>query len=373
MTQEAARAAEAAHTQSQSQSQSQSRIPPASGADAHGPAHAPVVQRPPVRDFAPGRQQPPGKLEHLLGGQEVTAGERRGTIPSTFDPGTNQNGPAPRAKVSSKTHSTRRESALSKKITASFLAHLERPTPVRRNPRIGEFLVEQKDVIEGLLKYRKRTAWGKHKPLVPRQPIAATPRKPQLREALTDALKKAAVKIHLSKFAFSEETEAKWTRKRIMNGSEHFCRCWALISADGMSVVGACTLRINTFCEQGAQKEGAQKGRKWAQVMNISANPEGHGYGSVMFEQLEEVLKAEQIYLVVLYPADNGAAPKFWGKMGFKERGGKTGRPSLLPSEEAVNGKLIQECDVSTGMSLPRWEKDLLARTLPRRASSENV
>jgi len=241
---------------------------------------------------------------------------------------------------------------------APSLADVQRPVPMRKNPRIGEGMFD-KEAVERLLKY---SGGRKQKPVVNLRPSS---RPPRIVEATTDVLKRASVRIHLSKTAFSEESEAKWTRDRVMRGEEHFCRSWALVAGD-RSVLGACTLRINSFSES-----CRFKGLQWAQVMNISAQPEGHGYGSIMFEQIESVLKAVGIFLVVLYPADNIAAPKFWGKMGFKERGGKTGRPSLLPPEECVNGKLIQECDVSTGLSLPRWEKDLNARTLPRRACSE--
>lgn len=67
--------------------------------------------------------------------------------------------------------------------------------------------------------------------------------------------------------------------------------------------------------------------------------------------------------MVVLYPADNESAPKFWGSLGFKER------DSMLPDRAKKDG-LIAEMDVHTRRVLPLWEKDINLRTIPRRAAN---
>eukprot|EP00397_Hematodinium_sp_SG-2012_P053190 GEMP01063349.1.p1 GENE.GEMP01063349.1~~GEMP01063349.1.p1 ORF type:complete len:257 (+),score=41.80 GEMP01063349.1:99-869(+) len=230
--------------------------------------------------------------------------------------------------------------------------HLPRPMPKR--PRIGEGIFDR-EVVERLLKFS---------PLRIEPQTRIYPPKLRLQEALTNVLKEASIALHKSKPAFSEATEARWTAERIKFGDAYRCRCWVLLGEDTETVLAACTLRLNPFT-----REEPGKGKQWAQVMNISAHPEGNGNGTMMFQMIEKVLRTEGIRIVILYPANNGCAPRFWGNLGFKEHGGQTGRPSLLPHAETsqINGNIIQEVDVITGYSLPRWEKDLTVRTVPRR------
>jgi len=177
--------------------------------------------------------------------------------------------------------------------------------------------------------------------------------RPQLVRAASDRQKEAAIALHLSKDAFSESTEAEFTRRRIEEGRLFRCVSWNL-ELNG-EVLAACTLRYNNF----ARSHGTL-GDRWVQVMNISSKVERRGHGTRLFELLERELRREDIFTVVLFPADNHIAPKFWDRLGFKEVGQRTGRASMLPPEDSQDfEKLIVEMDVVTGKSLHRWEKNI--------------
>ena len=70
---------------------------------------------------------------------------------------------------------------------------------------------------------------------------------------------------------------------------------------------------------------------------------------------------------MVLFPADNVAAPRFWGNLGYKERGDIGLLPQRCRNNFSGENNVIAECDVQSGALLPMWEKDINLRTIPRR------
>eukprot|EP00416_Gambierdiscus_australes_P012438 CAMPEP_0171137508 /NCGR_PEP_ID=MMETSP0766_2-20121228/133483_1 /TAXON_ID=439317 /ORGANISM="Gambierdiscus australes, Strain CAWD 149" /LENGTH=268 /DNA_ID=CAMNT_0011601089 /DNA_START=41 /DNA_END=845 /DNA_ORIENTATION=+ len=109
----------------------------------------------------------------------------------------------------------------------------------------------------------------------------------------------------------------------------------------------AVTVRINSY----QNRQG-----RWAQILNMSTRRERNGFGTMLIAGLEELLRAEDIDVVVLYPAENGRAPAFWSSLGFGSR-----EVSHLPDEELVphdqGGPLLPEFDTGSLVVLPRWEK----------------
>mmetsp|Transcript_115728 Transcript_115728/g.258647 ORF Transcript_115728/g.258647 Transcript_115728/m.258647 type:complete len:474 (-) Transcript_115728:42-1463(-) len=205
--------------------------------------------------------------------------------------------------------------------------------------------------------------------------------------------KSAAMNLHLSKSTFQEERDfVQW---RIFSGDACRCRTWVLVQprtpdeAEGRCLRGrstgggdrgvsarprrrsvdpaptpanahiidtssatflsALTARINPY-----QKRAG----KWAQILNMSTRRERQGFGTVMLAGFEELLRREEVDVVVLYPADNGRAPGFWSSIGYGARS-----PSFLPEEELIShdkgGPLLPEYDPGSKETLPRWEKRL--------------
>eukprot|EP00812_Abedinium_dasypus_P011375 NODE_4935_length_628_cov_4.675393.p2 GENE.NODE_4935_length_628_cov_4.675393~~NODE_4935_length_628_cov_4.675393.p2 ORF type:complete len:173 (+),score=30.78 NODE_4935_length_628_cov_4.675393:3-521(+) len=78
----------------------------------------------------------------------------------------------------------------------------------------------------------------------------------------------------------------------------------------------------------------------------------------------EELLRAETVDVVLLYPAGNGRAPAFWSSIGYGPR-----EVSYLPPEELVpfmdGGPLLPEFDTGTHVVLPRWEKHIASAGPP--------
>lgn len=215
----------------------------------------------------------------------------------------------------------------------------------------------------------------------------------QVIEVETQGEKMAAFGCHMSKNTFLGERDL--VQLRIFNGEEPHLRCrtWALVhrskmtdlqkndalhteaSASGRgrrgrgggrgrggrgrggrgsggpdlgpALLAAVTVRINSY--------GRGEGR-WAQILNMSSKSEGHGHGNMLIAGLEELLRREDIDVVVLYPADNGRAPAFWSSIGFGKR-----EASFLPEEELLThdkgGPLLPEYDPVSNKHLPRWEK----------------
>uniref|UniRef100_A0A7S4RKZ2 N-acetyltransferase domain-containing protein n=1 Tax=Alexandrium monilatum TaxID=311494 RepID=A0A7S4RKZ2_9DINO len=111
--------------------------------------------------------------------------------------------------------------------------------------------------------------------------------------------------------------------------------------------LAAVTVRINSY----QNRQG-----RWAQILNMSARRERSGFGTMLIAGLEELLKVEEVDVVVLYPAENGRAPAFWSSLGFGAH-----EVSCLPDEELVphdqGGPLLPEFDTGSLIVLPRWEK----------------
>lgn len=112
----------------------------------------------------------------------------------------------------------------------------------------------------------------------------------------------------------------------------------------------AVTVRINVY---------QNRPGRWAQILNMSTRRERNGFGTMLIAGLEELLTAEDIDVVVLYPAENGRAPAFWSSLGFGAHD-----VSCLPDEELVphdqGGPLLPEFDTGSLIVLPRWEKRLV-------------
>lgn len=195
----------------------------------------------------------------------------------------------------------------------------------------------------------------------------------KLIEACSQEVQEACINLHTSKPVFSMEAETGWVQERIVNGDAYDCKTFALVDENKETDVRASVIARFNYCPAlegddaaslSSKEEGNQYERgelHWAQIMNISAKTEGQGDGSYLFRLLEDFFKAQELNLVVLFPAANVKAPKFWRKLGFKERSDAP----LLPDRERP--KVIAEFDVTTGIVLPMWEKDLSLRIIPRR------
>ncbi|CAK0794970.1 unnamed protein product, partial [Prorocentrum cordatum] len=93
------------------------------------------------------------------------------------------------------------------------------------------------------------------------------------------------------------------------------------------------------------------KGR-WAQILNMSTKRERHGHGTMLIAGLEELLRREDVDVVVLYPAENGRAPAFWSSIGFGNR-----ENSFLPEEELVPHDQVRPGTKDTpGPLLPEFD-----------------
>eukprot|EP00406_Dinophysis_acuminata_P078481 CAMPEP_0179249620 /NCGR_PEP_ID=MMETSP0797-20121207/20743_1 /TAXON_ID=47934 /ORGANISM="Dinophysis acuminata, Strain DAEP01" /LENGTH=268 /DNA_ID=CAMNT_0020957325 /DNA_START=8 /DNA_END=812 /DNA_ORIENTATION=+ len=218
----------------------------------------------------------------------------------------------------------------------------------------------------------------------------------QVIEVDTVEEKNATYQLHLSKSTFHEERGL--VQFRIFSGNVCNCRSWLLrhpqqapselltpIEASPKVAVGdagignrggrrrargrgragtapaapaalatylaAVTVRVNSY---------QQRPGRWGQILNMSTRRERHGFGTVLIAGLEELLRREDVDVLVLYPAENGRAPAFWGSIGFGAH-----KVSLLPDEELVShdqgGPLLPEFDPGSLTALPRWEKRITA------------
>lgn len=117
--------------------------------------------------------------------------------------------------------------------------------------------------------------------------------------------------------------------------------------------LAAVTVRVNTY----QKRQG-----RWGQILNMSTRRERHGFGTFLIAGLEELLRREDVDVLVLYPAENGRAPAFWGSIGFGAH-----KVSLLPDEELVSheqgGPLLPEFDPGSLSALPRWEKRIISNS----------
>lgn len=189
--------------------------------------------------------------------------------------------------------------------------------------------------------------------------------------------KMGALNLHMSKNTFHEERGL--VQQRIFNGSapQYRCRTWILVppsqatsdvsgaagstvskpgrsvasSAGGKpNILAAVTVRLNKY-----QK---RKGR-WGQILNMSTKRERQGFGAVLIAGLEELLRQEEVDVVVLYPAENGRAPAFWSSVGYSWLS-----ESLLPPEELIpnnkGGPLLPEFDPQSQKELQKLEKLIL-------------
>ncbi|CAD7960039.1 unnamed protein product [Amoebophrya sp. A120] len=201
-----------------------------------------------------------------------------------------------------------------------------------------------------------------------------------LREADNDEIRQACYECHMTKPTFSEKNEAAWVKRRIFEDRQWSCKSWVLLDRTN-EVRAAMTCRVN-HCRPLTEEERdnlplVARGNKWEtetnpfywiQIMNMSALVEGQGDGNRMYKVMENLWRREGFKIVTLYPADNDAAPKYWGNLGFKEY---KGHLTMLPmrAKEGPHADLVAEMDVGTGQILPLWEKDLQKRTMARRGN----
>ncbi|CAD7940068.1 unnamed protein product [Amoebophrya sp. A25] len=200
-------------------------------------------------------------------------------------------------------------------------------------------------------------------------------------EAVTPEVKTQCMELHQAKPTFSEATEREYIKMRIFQDKAFSCKTWGMYDKKTGELCAAVTVRINE-CPPATQAEDevmtvTQRSNKWetyphsfrwVQIMNMSAKTEGKGHGTIFYKILEPRWKQEGYKIVVLFPADNDGAPRYWGNLGFKERS----NGSILP-QRARQTTLIAEIDVHTQRILPMWEKDLNLRTIPRRAANAGV
>mmetsp|Transcript_51145 Transcript_51145/g.110871 ORF Transcript_51145/g.110871 Transcript_51145/m.110871 type:complete len:402 (-) Transcript_51145:739-1944(-) len=195
-------------------------------------------------------------------------------------------------------------------------------------------------------------------------------------EVTTQFEKEAACALHLAKPTFDPEREL--VKRRVHKGDDPHLRCrtWILRhplpqmpgdsfrvlssvakhvqgkthALEGNICLAAVTVRINAYQNR--------PHARWAQILNMSSLRERHGLGTLLIAGMEELLKKEEVDVVVLYPAWNGRAAPFWASLGFCP-----GDISLLPDEELVpydkNGPLLPEYEALRNEPLPRWEKHL--------------
>lgn len=188
-------------------------------------------------------------------------------------------------------------------------------------------------------------------------------------EARSKAEREAAYILHMEKDTFQEEREL--VRRRIFEGDDPMlcCRTWLLGQRAACDALDSCGMERGTGNLPGSQGgtiyaaavtvklNAYRKGfGRWAQIMNLSSRYERRGLGTLLIAGLEELLRGEDVDIVVLYPAWNGKAPAFWSSLGFGAC-----RRSQLPPEELVpfesGGPLVPEFETGQRAPLPRWEK----------------
>mmetsp|Transcript_5801 Transcript_5801/g.22134 ORF Transcript_5801/g.22134 Transcript_5801/m.22134 type:complete len:543 (+) Transcript_5801:45-1673(+) len=189
--------------------------------------------------------------------------------------------------------------------------------------------------------------------------------------------KEAACALHLAKPTFDPEREL--VKRRVFRGDDAVfrCRTWILrhptpsstsssssasvlasaaakvqggaLEAGGVLCLAAVTVRINAY---------QRRCGRWAQILNMSSLRERQGLGTLLIAGMEELLRKEDVDVVVLYPAWNGRAAPFWASLGFCPCGN-----SYLPDEELIpfdkGGPLLPEYEASRNDPLPRWEKHI--------------
>lgn len=173
-------------------------------------------------------------------------------------------------------------------------------------------------------------------------------------EATSVALRTAALDIFFSKPTFQQEQDL--VRRRVVEQARD-CITYVLTWGAGQGeacrgrCVSAMTVRVNSY--------RSRRGSRWAQILNIGADPERHGHGRRLMTEVERLLAVrDDVGVVVCYPADR-SAELFWEACGFTPAQKDS---SLLPQEDQLpreGGQLIPEFSGRDGSVLTRWEREV--------------